>query len=314
MKQRGYCKDVLFGVAFGDAIGVPVEFRSRSELLANPVTGIRGWGSHAQPEGTWSDDSSLTFCLAEMLCTGYDLGDLARRFVNWKEMNYWTPHGEVFDIGIATSTAIDRLASGVEPVLAGGVDEGSNGNGSLMRILPLILYIRGKPIEERWMRVREVSSLTHRHTRSVITCFIYLEFALELLSGKLKEDAYRVARQRTKDFLLEREYWDEREMHVFLGVLSGEILERDETQVNSSGYVIHTLEAAIWCFMNTNNYEDAILKAVNLGQDTDTTGAVTGGLAAVAYGWDSIPCDWLQTLAKRKDIEALAARLSAKIN
>ena len=160
MNNRDYYTDALLGLATGDALGVPVEFLPRKALDANPVTGMRAFGAHRQPAGTWSDDSSLTFCLAEMLCKGYDLNELARLFVAWKEDAYWTAHGEVFDIGIATSAAIYQLQQGVSPVLAGGDTEESNGNGSLMRILPLLFYIKDKPIEERFRIIEAVSALT----------------------------------------------------------------------------------------------------------------------------------------------------------
>lgn len=108
MNNRDFVKDALLGLAVGDALGVPVEFRSRAELQTHPVTGMREYGSHRQPAGTWSDDSSLTFCLAEMLCKGYSLSDLSHRFVEWKDHSYWTPYGEVFDIGVGTSRAISE--------------------------------------------------------------------------------------------------------------------------------------------------------------------------------------------------------------
>ncbi len=199
--KRDFIKDMLFGVSVGDAIGVPVEFRTRKNLQDDPVTGMRGYGSHHQPAGTWSDDSSLTFCLAEMLCGKYDPNDLARRFVNWEHHAYWTPHGSVFDEGIATSAAIDRLARGISPVLAGGNAEDSNGNGSLMRILPLLFYVRKLNIDKRFQVVKDISSLTHRHIRSVLACFIYLEIALELLSGREKMEAYQRACATVGTFL-----------------------------------------------------------------------------------------------------------------
>ena len=122
-------KSALLGVAIGDALGVPVEFKPRSYLQKQPVKDMIGYGSHNQPLGTWSDDSSLTFCLVESLITGYDLKDLANRFVNWYETAYWTAHNDVFDVGIATSQAIWHLKQGVEPLKAGLAEESSNGNG-----------------------------------------------------------------------------------------------------------------------------------------------------------------------------------------
>jgi ADP-ribosyl-[dinitrogen reductase] hydrolase len=188
--MKNQAKAVLFGVAIGDALGVPVEFKDRELLEKNPVTDMFGHGTHNQPPGTWSDDSSLTFCLAENLCQGYDLQDLANRFIKWREHSYWTPHGKVFDIGIATSKAIRYLSNGVSPIFGGGTDENSNGNGSLMRILPLAFYVKNLPVEARFDCIKQVSSLTHAHIRSLLACFIYLEMALEIMQGKEKMQAF----------------------------------------------------------------------------------------------------------------------------
>jgi len=312
--NRDLIKDALLGVAIGDAIGVPVEFRRREELDRNPLTGMTGFGAHHQPSGTWSDDSSLTFCLAEMLCRGYDLDDLACRFINWKNHAYWTAHDRVFDIGIATMAAIGRLEEGVSTVLAGGKEERNNGNGSLMRILPLLFYIREKSIEQRFELIKEISSLTHRHMRSVIACFLYLEIALKLVNGQGKYDAYRHASRDSFDFLRMHDPANEKEHIHFARLLAGNIFELRETEIRSSGYVIHTLEASIWCLLNTRNYADAVLKAANLGDDADTTAAVTGGLAGLLYGNETIPAEWLEMLARRADIEDLSRRLGNKFN
>ncbi len=314
MLNRNYVKDALLGVAIGDAVGVPVEFQPRYLLTREPVTGMRAYGSHGQPAGTWSDDSSLTFCLAEMLCEDYNLTNLANRFVNWKQNAYWTPYGNVFDIGIATSAAIEDLAMGIRPVLAGGYHEGSNGNGSLMRILPLLFFIQHKNMQERFSIISDVSSLTHRHIRSVIGCFFYLELALEIKKGFDPITAYRQACSAVNTFLDETAVCPAEERDIFARILSGNIANLQEGEIASSGYVIHTLEASIWCLLNTGNYRDAVLKAVNLGEDTDTTGAVTGGLAGLYYGYESIPAGWLEVLARRHDIETLCERLNNKTN
>jgi len=311
--KRDFVKDALLGVAVGDAIGVPVEFKSRGYLKEHPVIGMQGYGTHFQPEGTWSDDSSLTFCLAEMLAEKYDLVDLARRFVRWNYEAYWTPHGKLFDIGIATSAAIDRLSDGTSPELAGGVHEDSNGNGSLMRILPLLFLVREKDIHSRFQMIRDVSSLTHRHIRSIVSCFIYLEIAAQVMAGNDKVDAYRRASISSKAFLDETAVCPANERKYFERALSGTIFTLSEKQIWSSGYVIHTLEAALWCFLTKGSYRDAVLQAANLGEDTDTTAAVTGGLAALYYGWESIPDDWLKVLARLEDIEELCRRLKNKL-
>lgn len=311
--KRDFVKDALLGVAVGDAIGVPAEFKSRGYLRERPITGMQGYGTHFQPEGTWSDDSSLTFCLAEMLAEKYDLVDLARRFVRWNYEAYWTPHDKVFDIGMATAAAIDRLSDGVTPELSGGIHEDSNGNGSLMRILPLLFLVREKEMRSRFQMIKEVSSLTHRHIRSVVACFIYLEVAKQVMEGNDKIDAYQRACVGSTAFLDESGVCPTYERGYFERILSGTIFTLPEEKIWSSGYVIHTLEASLWCFLGTDSYRDAVLRAVNLGEDTDTTAAVTGGLAALYYGGQTIPAEWLEVLARRADIEDLSRRLRIKL-
>jgi len=305
-------KSALFGVAVGDALGVPVEFNSRQTISKNPVTDMIGYGTYDLPAGTWSDDSSLTFCLTEALTQDFDLNVIGQNFVKWKHENYWTPHGHVFDIGIATSQAISRLAKGAKPELAGGFDETDNGNGSLMRILPLLFYLLDKPINERYDITKKVSSITHGHIRSVIACFYYLEFALQLFSGKDKFETYKDLQTEITNYLTSHSI-NSTEIALFDRLLKDDIYKLAEEEIQSSGYVLHTLEASIWCLLTTKNYKEAVLKAVNLGSDTDTTGAVTGGLAGLLYGLDKIPKNWLQRIARHEDIENLAERLSDKL-
>lgn len=304
-------KSALFGLAIGDALGVPVEFTDRAWLKKFPVEGMLGHGTHDQPPGTWSDDSSLAFCLADSLCSGYNLRDMADKFLAWYRHGMWTPFGEVFDIGNNTLAAIERLSNpALPPELAGGMDEPSNGNGSLMRILPLLFYIRNKPIAERFLACSEVSGLTHGHFRSVFSCFMYLEIARLLLLGKTVADACHEAVFLVREFA-EAQQFNRKELSYFTRILGEKLPEVQEDNIYSSGYVLHTLEAALWCLLTTGSYAEAVIKAVNLGEDTDTTGAVTGGLAGLAYGLDSIPKKWLEQLARRQDIEVLCRKLAA---
>ncbi|MCS6795206.1 MAG: ADP-ribosylglycohydrolase family protein [Raineya sp.] len=302
----------LFGIAVGDALGVPVEFKSREMISNNPVTDMIGYGTYDMPPGTWSDDSSLTFCLAEALTQDFNLNTIGQNFVKWYYENYWTPHGYAFDVGITTSEAITRLQEGVKPELAGGIDETDNGNGSLMRILPLLFYIQNKPIHQRYEITKQVSSITHRHIRSVIACFYYLEFARQIIAGKDKFEIYKNLQTEVKNYLISLQI-DPAEIARFDRLLKDEITSLSEDEIRSSGYVLHTLEASIWCLLTTNTYKEAVLKAVNLGGDTDTTGAVTGGLAGLLYGFDSIPKNWVEQIARYKDIDDLAKRLAEKI-
>lgn len=309
-----FLKSALLGVATGDALGVPVEFRSRDELKANPVTNMRAYGSHQQPAGTWSDDSSMTFCLCETLLKGYDLQDLANRFINWREHGYWSAHGRVFDIGIATNSAIRFLSQGALPTTAGFDTEDSNGNGSLMRILPLLFYIKDMDIQQRFEHVRDVSSLTHRHIRSIACCFIYIETARNILLGNQKLEAYHNARISTANFFRAHNILNEREEGILAAILDGSIITKPIEEIHGTGYVVRTLEAALWILVNTNSYAAAVLTAVNLGNDTDTTAAVTGGLAGMLYGWEQIPVEWLNILAGKERIEELITNLQVKFN
>ncbi|RMF89508.1 MAG: ADP-ribosylglycohydrolase family protein [Nitrospinota bacterium] len=297
--------DALMGVCVGDALGVPVEFQPRSLLRQQPVRDMIGYGTHHQPPGTWSDDTSLTLCLAESLCHGYDLYDIGQKFVQWYEQNLWTPHGRVFDVGVTTQKAIRRLRAGkVPPQEAGGRDEGSNGNGSLMRILPIAFYVRSLPPEQRFRIVAEVSALTHGHRRAILSCCAYIELALHLLAGQPAEVAYRQM-QHT----MQTHFAHEDELPMLSRVITQDISRLPEGEIRSSGYVVHTLEAALWCFLTSHSYAETVLKAVNLGEDTDTTGAVAGGLAGIYYGVEDIPAHWVAQIARREEIIALAERL-----
>lgn len=305
-------KSALFGVAVGDALGVPVEFKSREDILHDPVTDMTGYGTYDLPPGTWSDDSSLTFCLAESLAQGFDVNAIGQNFVKWHREGYWTALGEVFDVGTTTRTAIERLARGMQADKAGCDDEASNGNGSLMRILPLLFRMLNKPLNERFAITRQVSSITHGHIRSVIACFYYLEFARQILEGKDKSEIYTDLQTGVSDHLSAM-LTSPDEIVVFDRLLKDEIFRLCEEEIQSSGYVLHTLEAAVWCLLTTGSYREAVLRAVNLGRDTDTTAAVTGGLAGLLYGYDGIPEEWIRQIARKDDIGELAERLAERL-
>jgi ADP-ribosyl-[dinitrogen reductase] hydrolase len=193
------------------------------------------------------------------------------------------------------------------------MDESENGNGSLMRILPLIASVIDRPIDERFQVIKSASSITHAHVRSVMACFYYLEYALQLLETNDKFKAYFDLQKIIPGFLTAMAI-EEKEIDLFNRLLKSDISSVPREQIKSTGYVLHTLEASMWCILSTSNYKDAVLKAVNLGEDTDTTAAVTGGLAGMIYGFDSIPQKWIEQLARKEDIEALALRLERKYN
>jgi ADP-ribosyl-[dinitrogen reductase] hydrolase len=303
-----HTKGLLFGIAIGDALGVPVEFMSRKHLQTNPVMGMREYGTHHQPAGTWSDDSSMSFLLVEQLIKGYDVEGLGKQFCQWYQYNYWTPHGEIFDMGVATRNALDKVAKGVSSLQSGECDDYSNGNGSLMRILPLAIYLQDKPIDQRFCITKEVSGITHSHIRSVIGCFFAIEFMIQLLAGKDKCVAYSEAQNIVRDYLHLIDIKSS-EIELYNRILFDDISRIPEQDIYSSGYVLHTLEASLWAFLTTENFKDAVLKAVNLGDDADTIGAITGGMAGLFYGFEQIPEEWINQLARKEDIENLCNRL-----
>ncbi|WP_153798263.1 ADP-ribosylglycohydrolase family protein [Foetidibacter luteolus] len=306
-------RGALFGLAIGDALGVPAEFQTRQFLKSNPIKDLEGYKSHNQPPGTFSDDTSLAFCLAESICNGYNINDVAQRFTWWYREAYWTANGDVFDIGITTSNSIRKLEQGYKPHESGECREGSNGNGSLMRILPLVFYVQNMPAINRYNLVKEVSSITHAHIRSVIACFYYVEFALLLLNEQNKEAALEQAATRVREFLHAQSI-ENAETDLYSPLFHNEIPVWPEDKIHSSGYVLHTLTAAVWCFMNNNSYRDTVINAVNLGNDSDTTACVAGGLAGLYYGYNAIPQTWVTAIKRTNDIEDLCQRFYQATN
>ncbi len=305
----------IMGLCVADALGVPVEFIDRQSLISDPVVDMRAYGTYNQPAGTWSDDTSMTLCLVDSLSKGLDYNDVMMNFMKWFNEGGYTPFGEVFDIGIATRDALIRFENGTVPLECGGKSEYDNGNGSLMRILPIVFYLQstyGKgfyKLEESFEIMHNVSSLTHGHKRSWIACGIYISIAGKLLQDisletSIKEGIYNAMEYYRKqdDFNSELSYYKR---------LEGEDFDTTSIDnISSSGYVVSTLEAAIWCLLNTTNYKDCVLKAVNLGKDTDTVAAIAGGLAGLYYGYEDIPSEWINTIVKRAYIEGLCNKLN----
>jgi ADP-ribosylglycohydrolase len=250
-------ESVLLGVAVGDALGVPVEFNPRG---AFKITDMIGYGTHNQPPGTWSDDTSLTLCLAGAMADGYTgdglLTKTAENFMRWFDNGEFTAHGNVFDIGISTSKAINNLKKGMRPTESGCGDVNENGNGSLMRIAPLVFYIADKPQEERFEIVRQVSAITHAHHISFISCFIYVEYLLKLLQGEDKILAYEsIQEENGFESCSDDTSLHDAQSYFARLLLKGEkIYSIPEKLIKSGGFVVDTLEAAFWCFLTTDSY------------------------------------------------------------
>lgn len=294
-------KAVMFGHAVADAMGVPVEFLSRQQLKNNPVADMMGYGTYNMPEGCWSDDTSMALCELESLSKNqinYD--DIMQNFVKWAIDQQFTPTGVVFDIGNTTREAIGKYHFDNMPIeKCGATDEFSNGNGSLMRMHPFVLYAYAKNINDNDFdnMIKSASALTHAHQYSIDGCMIYSYILRELLLNASRNSVY-AGIEKVK-------YKLNTSRHIYSRVLDNDISIYSEEEIKSTGYVVDSLEAALWCLMTTKNYAQCILKAINLGGDTDTIGAIAGSLAGALYGLDLIPEKWIKTLKKLDYIEKM---------
>lgn len=255
----------VYGFAVGDALGVPYEFRCRDTFSCTRMTGNGTW---KQDVGTWSDDTSLVLATCDSIrkCGGIDLEDMMDRFLRWFYKAEYTARGEVFDCGSTTHSAITNRKNGASVKECGENGVRSNGNGSLMRILPLAF------IPHTDADIDAVSSLTHAHKISCECCRVYISHISNILKyGETK--------------------------------IPADILNLSRDDVKSTGYVEDSLVAALWCTGTSSCYSEAVLKAVDLGGDTDTIAALTGGLAGLQYGYESIPREWLELLANRELID-----------
>lgn len=301
-------KAVMIGHAVGDALGVPVEFKDREILQKDPVTDMRGFGTYPVPAGSWSDDTSMSLCALEALShKDWSWDMIMNNFVSWLENGEFTPTGEAFDVGRTCLEAIVRYKrDGLPPMECGCDGEYSNGNGSLMRIHPFVLYAINIEEDDLYWRLMEIaknaSRLTHAHQISVVACQIYGVCLTYLLLNESKDIIYDALEFAAEEFVTPSEL-----MH-YKRIFKPDFADLPENEIKSSGYVVDTLEAALWCLLTTDNYKDCVLKAVNLGKDADTVAAIAGGLAGALYGYDAIPEEWRKTLIKRKYIEDMCQK------
>jgi ADP-ribosylglycohydrolase len=304
-----------------DALGVSVEFREREELREAPVTDMMGYGTYPVPSGTWSDDTSMSLAALDSLADGKtDWFEIMVNFVKWLENGAYTATDEVFDVGGTCKRAILNfvgiccseengfvLPYGFDVTGCGLDGPYANGNGSLMRIHPFVLsaYFNQQSDADMEILMEKASSLTHAHGRSKLACKIYALILQALLDEPKKESVARAlhtAKQR---------YADHPEYLHFARLFDKNFSKLSIAEIKSTGYVVDTLEAAVWCLLNTDSYQACVLAAVNLGEDTDTVAAVAGTLAGALYGYDSIPEAWLDTLKRRDYIEELCEEFAA---
>jgi ADP-ribosyl-[dinitrogen reductase] hydrolase len=287
----------LLGLAVGDALGTTVEFRSRGTFA--PLTDIVGGGPFRLAPGEWTDDTSMALCLAASLVElgVFDPRDQIERYCRWREAGYQSSNGRCFDIGLTVRAALERFRQTGE-CFAGSTDPQAAGNGCIMRLAPVPMFYFPDETDAKWY-AGESSRTTHGAEECIETCRLLAGMICRALGGADKEEV-----------LLG-------DVGMSLGrspvsaIARGEYRGLREDDIRGSGYVIASLQAAAWCFAQTDSYEAAVLRAANLGDDADTTAAVCGQLAGAFYGEGGIPARWLATLAKRHEIATLAEGLGA---
>lgn len=308
----------VYGLALGDAVGVPFEFKDRKTVKRYDLNKMMGHGTHSQPVGTWSDDTSMVLAtLDAMSCNIGSVGRAMDNFSKWLNCGKYTANGNVFDVGGTTYRSIKRYDIGEDLTLCGDDGEYSNGNGSLMRMLPVAYYVwlhRGIKIDRSTVSIVGMySSLTHAHEISKECCVYYVYVALYIMAEG-DNSGLQSAIKKAID-AVEGYY----KAHGGSCVLNArglpslkEVLKLEEDTIRSTGYVVDSLEASLWCLAHSNDFKGAVCKAVSLGGDTDTIGAITGSLAGLYYGWDSLPMDWMENLKNRELIYSICNQFFEK--
>ena len=302
-------KGGIIGLLVGDALGVPYEFHAREEIPAKdeiefePPEWFRRAHAGVSP-GTYSDDSAQALILLNSLleCGRFDAAHFAEGLVNWYDKGFMAVGGVVFDVGIQTANSIRELKRGTEPLLAGGSDEYSNGNGSLMRVLPLALWHQGTDLE-LVADAFDQSAVTHGHVRSKLCCALYCLWARRILQDAANpwESAVRTLDGIFPDGTIER---TEFETRIFPA--------NAEFEVKGSGYVVDSLRAARW-LNEKDSFEEIVKSAVALGDDTDTTACIAGGIAGLKFGFENIPERWRKNLRGAEIYEPLIEKLLGKL-
>jgi len=287
-------RGALLGLACGDAVGTTVEFKLRGSFT--PMTDMVGGGPFHLLAGQWTDDTSQALCLASSLIEkGFDTFDQMNRYVRWHEQGYMSSNGRCFDIGNTTWDALDTFKR-TGNALAGSTRPDSSGNGSLMRLAPVPIRYLDTPELALDLCV-EQSKTTHNAPECLMACRLLGEVLIRALQGSSKEEVLAPSQQA---------------LRLSTGLKSvayGEYKTKTRNSIRGSGYVVQSLEAALWCYWNTDNFKDCVLMACNLGDDADTTAAIAGQIAGAHYTQSGIPMEWLAKLTMAKEIGALAQEL-----
>jgi ADP-ribosyl-[dinitrogen reductase] hydrolase len=288
----------LLGLAAGDAVGTTVEFQPRGSFT--PLTGMVGGGPFRLEPGQWTDDTSMALCLATSLVerAGFDARDQMERYCRWREEGYMSSNGRCFDIGNTVASALARYQRTGDP-MAGSTDPHTAGNGSIMRLAPVAMFYF-PDLDAVTRYAVESSRTTHAAAECLDACRLFAAMVQRGLQGASKEEILLAGRATFAG------------AEKVVAIACGGYLDKAASAIRGSGYVVQSLEAALWCFAQTDSFEQAILAAANLGDDADTTAAVCGQVAGAYYGASGIPAHWLARLALRSEIEQLAVQLMQK--
>lgn len=284
----------LLGLACGDAVGTSVEFKPRGSFPA--LTDMVGGGPFNLKPGQWTDDTSMALCLAESLLTknGFDAADQMGRYLNWWQWGYLSSTGDCFDIGMTVRQALTHYQETGNP-FAGSTDPFSAGNGSLMRLAPVVLFYF-PTLDQIKAFSSSSSKTTHAAPEAIECCQLFAELICRALQGASKSDLRHLGHR----------HFSEPKVAAIAG---GNYLAKPKSEIVGTGYCVASLEAALWCFHYTDSFEDAILQAANLGDDADTTAAIVGQLAGAFYGVQAIPGSWLAKLYMCDEIRVIADAL-----
>ena len=298
----------VIGNAVGDALGLPAEFKSREELKANPVFEMQGFGSYMVAQGTWSMNTSMIIVLMESIreCGRINQSDILHKLSRWLYLADYTVGAEVINSNPTIAMAIERFKKGYDPDECGDAFEFTTDNGALVRILPVAFLcynynIQGKA---RYNLVKSVTRLTHATEKCILANMIFVNYACYLLEGYYPAVALQKIQKEDYSF------FSDACVDSFSRILKKNLSESPEDTIQSNSDVIESLEAAIWSLVTTRSFEQAVMTAVNLGHDTDTIGALTGGLAGLYYGMQGIPKRWLDKLKKLLELESIAEGFS----
>ena len=294
MKYLDNAKGILLGLAVGDAVGTTVEFEDRGSFP--PVTDMVGGGPFDLEKGQWTDDTSMALCLAASLIeqSAFDPKDQIDRYLRWRDDGYMSSNGRCFDIGETVKDALNRYISTGNP-LAGSTALRSAGNGSIMRLAPVVIAFH-RNTEKLIENAGESSKTTHGCEECVESCRLFSVLLKKAMECNEKEVV-----------LLEHGYLSNSSKVRAIG--KAEYLNKSYNEITGSGYVIESLETALWCFNNSNSFKESILLAANVGNDADTTAAICGQIAGAYYGVQGIPDDWLNSLTMKQDISKMAKQL-----